>query len=40
VKKIARPPRIAYDEWNVWYRTDDGTLPASLRIGVLRVLRR
>jgi alpha-N-arabinofuranosidase len=26
VKKIARPPRIAYDEWNVWYRTDDGTL--------------
>ena len=19
-------PRIAYDEWNVWYRTDDGTL--------------
>src|SRR6202451_1444357 len=26
VKKIARPPRIAYDEWNFWYRTDDGTL--------------
>ena len=26
VKKIARPPRIAYDEWNVWFRTDDGTL--------------
>jgi alpha-L-arabinofuranosidase len=26
VRKIARPPRIAYDEWNVWYRTDDGTL--------------
>jgi alpha-N-arabinofuranosidase len=26
VKKIARPPRLAYDEWNVWYRTDDGTL--------------
>ena len=25
-RKIARPPRIAYDEWNVWYRTDDGTL--------------
>jgi hypothetical protein len=23
VKKIARPPRIAYDEWNVWFRTDD-----------------
>ncbi|HUB72325.1 MAG TPA: alpha-L-arabinofuranosidase C-terminal domain-containing protein [Acidimicrobiales bacterium] len=20
------PPRIAYDEWNVWYRTDDGAL--------------
>jgi len=26
VKKIARPPRIAYDEWNVWFRTHDGTL--------------
>jgi alpha-N-arabinofuranosidase len=26
VKKIASPPRIAYDEWNVWFRTDDGTL--------------
>lgn len=26
VRKIARPPRLAYDEWNVWYRTDDGTL--------------
>jgi alpha-L-arabinofuranosidase len=26
VKKIAQPPRIAYDEWNVWFRTDDGTL--------------
>jgi alpha-L-arabinofuranosidase len=26
VKKIAPPPRIAYDEWNVWFRTDDGTL--------------
>ena len=26
VKKIATPPRIAYDEWNVWFRTDDGTL--------------
>ena len=26
VKKIARPPRLAYDEWNVWFRTDDGTL--------------
>jgi alpha-N-arabinofuranosidase len=25
-KKIARPPRIAYDEWNVWFRTDDGML--------------
>jgi alpha-N-arabinofuranosidase len=25
-KKIARPPRLAYDEWNVWYRTSDGTL--------------
>jgi alpha-N-arabinofuranosidase len=26
VKKIARPPGIAYDEWNVWYRTEDGAL--------------
>jgi alpha-L-arabinofuranosidase len=26
IKKIARPPRIAYDEWNVWFRTDDGAL--------------
>jgi alpha-L-arabinofuranosidase len=26
VKKIPQPPRIAYDEWNVWFRTDDGTL--------------
>jgi alpha-N-arabinofuranosidase len=25
-KKIALPPRIAYDEWNVWFRTDDGSL--------------
>jgi alpha-L-arabinofuranosidase len=25
-KKLARPPKIAYDEWNVWFRTDDGTL--------------
>jgi alpha-N-arabinofuranosidase len=22
----ASPPHIAYDEWNVWYRTDDGRL--------------
>jgi alpha-L-arabinofuranosidase len=26
VKKIATPPRIAYDEWNVWYRESDGAL--------------
>ncbi len=26
VKRIARPPRIAYDEWGVWFRTDDGKL--------------
>jgi alpha-L-arabinofuranosidase len=38
-RKIARPPRIAYDEWNVWYRTDDGTLeerysfPDALAVG-------
>ena len=25
-KKIAKPPRLAYDEWNVWFRTDDGAL--------------
>jgi len=25
-KKIAIPPRIAYDEWNVWYREPDGAL--------------
>jgi alpha-L-arabinofuranosidase len=25
-KRLARPPRIAYDEWNVWFRTNDGTL--------------
>ena len=25
-KKAGAVPRIAYDEWNVWYRTDDGTL--------------
>jgi alpha-N-arabinofuranosidase len=23
---LARTPRIAYDEWNVWYRTTDSTL--------------
>ena len=23
---LARTPRLAYDEWNVWYRTADGTL--------------
>jgi alpha-N-arabinofuranosidase len=26
LKKIATPPRIAYDEWNVWFRTRDGAL--------------
>ena len=26
VHKLDRWPRIAYDEWNVWYRTSDGTL--------------
>jgi alpha-N-arabinofuranosidase len=26
VKKIASPPRIAYDEWNVWFRAQDGAL--------------
>jgi alpha-N-arabinofuranosidase len=25
-RRIANPPRIAYDEWNVWYRTSDGML--------------
>ncbi|HEY3976691.1 MAG TPA: alpha-L-arabinofuranosidase C-terminal domain-containing protein [Streptosporangiaceae bacterium] len=26
VKKIATPPKIAYDEWNVWYREPGGAL--------------
>jgi alpha-L-arabinofuranosidase len=26
VKKIARPPRLAYDEWNVWFREPVGAL--------------
>jgi alpha-L-arabinofuranosidase len=26
VQKVTRPPRIAYDEWNVWFRTQDGAL--------------
>jgi alpha-N-arabinofuranosidase len=25
-QRLARTPRIAYDEWNVWYRTADGAL--------------
>jgi alpha-L-arabinofuranosidase len=25
-KKLTEPPRIAYDEWNVWFRTEDGAL--------------
>ncbi|MGO9659235.1 MAG: alpha-L-arabinofuranosidase C-terminal domain-containing protein [Acidimicrobiales bacterium] len=25
-QKLRHVPRIAYDEWNVWYRTDDGFL--------------
>jgi alpha-N-arabinofuranosidase len=25
-RKLAAPPRIAYDEWNVWYRVDGGAL--------------
>ena len=25
-QRLAAAPRIAYDEWNVWYRTADGTL--------------
>ena len=25
-QKLDRWPRIAYDEWNVWFRTSDGTL--------------
>lgn len=25
-QQIARPPRIAYDEWNVWFRTDGAPL--------------
>jgi alpha-N-arabinofuranosidase len=26
LKKIPQPPRIAYDEWNVWFRTDGAPL--------------
>jgi alpha-N-arabinofuranosidase len=26
LQEIGNPPRIAYDEWNVWYRTKDGAL--------------
>ena len=26
LQKVKKPPRIAYDEWNVWYRTADGRL--------------
>jgi alpha-N-arabinofuranosidase len=26
VQKLDRWPRIAYDEWNVWFRTSDGSL--------------
>lgn len=26
VQKLQRWPRIAYDEWNVWFRTSDGAL--------------
>jgi len=25
-QSIAEPPRLAYDEWNVWFRTRDGAL--------------
>jgi alpha-N-arabinofuranosidase len=38
-KRLASPPRIAYDEWNVWFRTEDGTLeeryafPDALAVG-------
>jgi alpha-N-arabinofuranosidase len=39
-QKIASPPRIAYDEWNVWFRAfDDGalaeryTFPDALAVG-------
>jgi alpha-L-arabinofuranosidase len=33
VKKITRPPRLAYDEWNVWFRTQDGTLEERYTFG-------
>jgi alpha-N-arabinofuranosidase len=26
LQRLAEPPRLAYDEWNVWYRRDDSTL--------------
>jgi alpha-L-arabinofuranosidase len=28
-QKLAAPPRIAYDEWNVWYRQMTGALSAD-----------
>ncbi len=26
LQKVKSPPRVAYDEWNVWFRTQDGAL--------------
>lgn len=26
LQKLARPPRLAYDEWNVWFRDTEGAL--------------
>jgi alpha-N-arabinofuranosidase len=26
LQQVKNPPRIAYDEWNVWFRTQDGAL--------------
>jgi alpha-N-arabinofuranosidase len=26
LQKVKSPPRIAYDEWNIWFRTQDGAL--------------
>jgi alpha-L-arabinofuranosidase len=33
LQKIANPPRIAYDEWNVWFRNRDGALEERYTFG-------
>jgi alpha-N-arabinofuranosidase len=31
LQQVPSPPRIAYDEWNVWFRTHDGVLEERFR---------